>query len=78
MTHATTRLTDLVGIRHPIVLGPFGGLSSVELTATVSELGGLPRTTARFRRPSRVTMGGWMTLERPRMPTHGPNRSRME
>lgn len=25
----------------PIVLGPFGGLSSVELTATVSELGGL-------------------------------------
>ena len=41
MTHATTRLTDLLGIRHPIVLGPFGGLSSVELTATVSELGGL-------------------------------------
>lgn len=37
----TTRLTELLGIRHPIVLGPFGGLSSVELTATVSELGGL-------------------------------------
>ncbi|MBM7505958.1 NAD(P)H-dependent flavin oxidoreductase [Agromyces aurantiacus] len=41
MTEATTRLTQLLGIRHPIVLGPFGGLSSVELTATVSELGGL-------------------------------------
>ncbi|MEI5585060.1 MULTISPECIES: NAD(P)H-dependent flavin oxidoreductase [unclassified Agromyces] len=42
MTDARTRLTDLLGIRHhPIVLGPFGGLSSVELTATVSELGGL-------------------------------------
>ncbi|GGI45918.1 nitronate monooxygenase [Agromyces flavus] len=41
MTDATTRLTELLGIRHPIVLGPFGGLSSVELTATVSELGGL-------------------------------------
>ena len=41
MTDARTRLTELLGIRHPIVLGPFGGLSSVELTATVSELGGL-------------------------------------
>lgn len=30
-----------LGVRHPIVLGPFGGLSSVELAATVSELGGL-------------------------------------
>lgn len=34
-------LQDLFGIDAPIVLGPFGGLSSVELTATVSELGGL-------------------------------------
>lgn len=41
MTDATTRLTGLLGIDHPIVLGPFGGLSSVELTAAVSELGGL-------------------------------------
>lgn len=37
----TERFTRLLGIRHPIVLGPFGGLSSVELAATVSELGGL-------------------------------------
>lgn len=35
------RLTRLFGIEHPIVLAPFGGLSSVELTATVSRLGGL-------------------------------------
>lgn len=28
-------------LQHPIVLGPFGGLSSIELTATVSNLGGL-------------------------------------
>ena len=35
------RLTDLLGIDDPIVLGPFGGLSSVELTAAVSGLGGL-------------------------------------
>src|SRR5689334_12441088 len=34
-------LQDLFGIDAPIVLGPFGGLSSVELTATVSEQGGL-------------------------------------
>ncbi|WP_193596872.1 NAD(P)H-dependent flavin oxidoreductase [Microbacterium sp. YJN-G] len=34
-------LRDLLGIRHPIVLAPFGGLSSVELTAAVCEAGGL-------------------------------------
>lgn len=36
-----TDLAALLGIRHPIVLGPFGGLSSVGLTAAVSEAGGL-------------------------------------
>ncbi len=35
------RLETLLGIDLPIVLGPFGGVSSVELTATVSRLGGL-------------------------------------
>lgn len=34
-------LRDLLGIRHPLVLGPFGGLSSIALTAAVSEAGGL-------------------------------------
>ncbi|HYP72564.1 MAG TPA: nitronate monooxygenase, partial [Microbacterium sp.] len=34
-------LADLLGIDHPIVLGPFGGLSSIALTAAVSEAGGL-------------------------------------
>ena len=34
-------LTQLLGIDRPIVLGPFGGLSSIDLTAAVSELGGL-------------------------------------
>lgn len=34
-------LADLFGIDAPIVLGPFGGLSSVELTAAVSGAGGL-------------------------------------
>src|SRR4030095_7823530 len=37
-----TKLTDLLGIKHPIVQGPFGGgLSSVALTSTVSNAGGL-------------------------------------
>lgn len=35
------RLEALLGIRHPLVLGAFGGLSSVELTAAVSNAGGL-------------------------------------
>ncbi|MGW8483206.1 NAD(P)H-dependent flavin oxidoreductase [Microbacterium sp. NPDC055903] len=34
-------LRELLGLRHPIVLGPFGGLSSVALTAAVSNAGGL-------------------------------------
>ena len=36
-----TDLRELLGIRHPIVLAPFGGLSSVALTAAVSDAGGL-------------------------------------
>ncbi|WP_295779792.1 DUF561 domain-containing protein [uncultured Microbacterium sp.] len=35
------RLTDLLGVDTPVVLGPFGGLSSVALTAAVSDGGGL-------------------------------------
>ncbi len=37
----SSRVTELLGIRHPVLLGAFGGLSSVELTAAVSEFGGL-------------------------------------
>src|SRR5687768_16037634 len=37
-----SRLAAALGLAHPIVQGPFGGgLSSVELTAGVSNLGGL-------------------------------------
>lgn len=36
------RITELLGIEYPIMQGPFGGgLSTVELTTTVSNLGGL-------------------------------------
>jgi len=36
-----TRLTDLFGIEHPIVLAPMAGFATVELAATVSNFGGL-------------------------------------
>ncbi|GAB5078813.1 NAD(P)H-dependent flavin oxidoreductase [Arthrobacter sp. AD-310] len=35
------RITELLGIDVPVVLGPFGGVSSVQLTAAVSDGGGL-------------------------------------
>ena len=37
----SSRLAAILGVEAPIVLGPFGGLSSVALTSRVSELGGL-------------------------------------
>lgn len=50
-TEATRRL----GIEHPIVQGPFGGgLSSVELTSTVSNLGGLGSFGAHVVEPERI------------------------
>src|SRR6267378_2806163 len=36
-----TRLTDLLGIRHPIVLGGMSRATSADLVAAVSEAGGL-------------------------------------
>jgi nitronate monooxygenase len=41
MSSSPNTFATLVGIEHPIVLGAFGGLSSIELTATVSNGGGL-------------------------------------
>lgn len=38
---SSSRLTELLGIDVPVVLGPFGGVSSVALTAAVSDGGGL-------------------------------------
>ncbi len=41
MTATQPRITELFGTDVPVVLGPFGGVSSVELTAAVSNGGGL-------------------------------------
>jgi nitronate monooxygenase len=52
----TTALTDLLGIEHPIVQGPFGGgLSSVDLTVAVSNGGGLGSFGAHNLRPDQIT-----------------------
>ncbi|HZH44553.1 MAG TPA: nitronate monooxygenase [Lysobacter sp.] len=47
--------TRLLGIDHPVVQGPFGGgLSSVELVATVSNLGGLGSFGAHMLPPEQI------------------------
>jgi nitronate monooxygenase len=50
----TARLTSTLGIEHPILLGPFGGLSSIELTAAVSRSGGLGAYGLYGYRPDRI------------------------
>src|SRR3954465_526736 len=40
-TGANTRVSARLGIRYPIVQGPFGGVASQRLTAAVSNYGGL-------------------------------------
>lgn len=63
-----SRLTDLLGIDVPIVLGPFGGLSSVELTAAVSTGGGLGSFGLYGYAPERIVE----TIERLRAATDRP------
>ena len=49
-----SRLTALLGIDVPLLTGAFGGMSSVELTATVSDLGGLGAYGLYGYSPSRI------------------------
>ncbi len=56
MTLERTRITELIGLDHPIVQGPFGGgLSSVELAAAVSNAGGLGSFGAQHLSPEQLT-----------------------
>ncbi len=51
----TTEATRRLGLTHPIVQGPFGGgLSTVELAATVSEAGGLGSYGAHILPPQQI------------------------
>jgi nitronate monooxygenase len=51
-----SRIAELLGLDHPILLGPFGGgLSSIELAAAVSEAGGLGSFGAQHLSPDELT-----------------------
>ncbi|HEX5417191.1 MAG TPA: nitronate monooxygenase, partial [Chloroflexota bacterium] len=50
-----TRVCELLGIRHPIVLGGMGGATSPDLVAAVSNGGGLGTLGLSGRRPDDVT-----------------------
>jgi nitronate monooxygenase len=55
-TWTSGRLQDLLGVRYPIVQGPFGGgLSSVALAAAVTRAGGLGSFGAHVLTPQEIT-----------------------
>src|SRR5947209_11693128 len=49
-----TKLTDLLGIEHPIVLGGMGSGTNVELVSAVSQAGGLGILGASGRSPEQM------------------------
>lgn len=49
-----TRVQDVLGLEWPIVQGPFGGGSSVKLTALVSDMGGLGSCGAYMMAPDAI------------------------
>ena len=50
-----TRVSELLGIRYPIIQGPFGGgLSTVQLTAVVSNAGGMGSFGAHHLSPTQI------------------------
>ena len=49
-----TRVQQMLGLDWPIVQGPFGGGSTVKLTALVSELGGLGSYGAYMMAPEAI------------------------
>ena len=56
MTLPRTRISELLGLDHPVVQGPFGGgLSSLELAADVSNAGGLGSFGAQHLSPAELT-----------------------
>jgi len=50
-----TRVSELLGIRYPIIQGPFGGgLSTIQLTAVVSNAGGMGSFGAHHLAPTQI------------------------
>jgi nitronate monooxygenase len=85
---AMSRLTDTLGIEAPIVLGPFGGLSSIPLAALVSQRGGLGSYGLYGYAPDRISataaelraatsrpfaLNLWLPAEEPGAATEGPD-----
>jgi NAD(P)H-dependent flavin oxidoreductase YrpB (nitropropane dioxygenase family) len=63
-----TRVTDLLGIRHPVLLGPMGGGTDARLVAAVSHAGGLGMLAATFLGPEAIEAEVAMIRELTPMP----------
>lgn len=63
-----TRITDLLGIRHPILLAPMGGGTDAKLVAAVSQAGGLGMLAASMLSPEAIEAEVAMIRELTPMP----------
>jgi NAD(P)H-dependent flavin oxidoreductase YrpB (nitropropane dioxygenase family) len=63
-----TRVTDLLGIRHPVLLGPMGGGTDARLVAAVSHAGGLGMLAGSFFGPDALEAEVAMIRELTPMP----------
>ena len=63
-----TRVTDMLGIEHPVVMGGLTGVGTVELAAAVSNAGGLGMFTSH----NAVSHIAHMLLHAHAPPTRGP------
>lgn len=50
-----SKITDVLGLKYPIVQGPFGGLSTVELVSEVSNYGALGSYGSHYDSPDKIT-----------------------
>ena len=49
-----SKLIDVLGIKYPIIQGPFGGLSTVDLVSTVSNFGALGSYGSHYDAPDKI------------------------
>ncbi|MCS1411841.1 MAG: hypothetical protein M2R45_05043 [Verrucomicrobia subdivision 3 bacterium] len=54
MRWPTTKLQDLLGVRHPIIQSPIGGATSPEMTAVVSNTDGFGMVNSVSATPERL------------------------
>jgi len=63
-----TRVTDLLGIRHPVLLAPMGGGTDAKLVAAVSHAGGLGMLAASGLSPEAIEAEVAMIRQLTQMP----------